>query len=70
MEGNSPGFVAVIVLGLMANDRIIDGSATSLLTRIDGLVLLAFFSIFLYYSFSIATAIEGMSVYLHFNLGS
>ena len=52
--------LAVVVLGLMANDRLIDGSGSSLLTRIDGLVLLAFFLIFLYYSFSIATAIEGM----------
>lgn len=54
------GLLAVIVLAFMANDRLIDGSATSLLTRIDGLILLAFFSIFLYYSFSIATTIEEM----------
>ncbi len=54
------GLLAVIVLAFMANDRLIDGRATSLLTRIDGLILLAFFSIFLYYSFSIATAIEEM----------
>ena len=52
--------LAVIVLGLMANDRMIDGGGSSLLTRIDGLVLLAFFTIFLYYSFSIARAVEGM----------
>ena len=52
--------LAVIVLGLMVNDQMIDGSASSLLTRIDGLVLLAFFIIFLYYSFSIAKAIDGM----------
>jgi cation:H+ antiporter len=52
--------LAVIVLGLLANDRILDGSMISQLTRIDGLVLLAFFSIFLYYSFSIAKEIEGM----------
>ena len=52
--------LAVVVMGLMANDRMIDGSGLSGLTRIDGLVLLAFFSIFLYYSFSIAKAIEGM----------
>jgi cation:H+ antiporter len=52
--------LAVIVMGLMANDRLIDGGGSSLLTRIDGLVLLAFFSIFLYYSTSIAKAIEGM----------
>lgn len=52
--------LAVIVLGLMANDKLIDGGDYSLLTRIDGLVLLAFFMIFLYYSFSIAKAIDGM----------
>jgi cation:H+ antiporter len=52
--------LAVIVLGLMANDRVIDGGSSSLLTRIDGLVLLAFFTIFIYYSFSIAKAIEGL----------
>ena len=52
--------LAVIVLGLMANDRVINGGGSSLLTRIDGLVLLAFFTIFLYYSFSIAKAIEGL----------
>lgn len=54
------GLLAAIVMGLMANDRIIDGSDFSMLTRIDGLVLLAFFTIFLYYSFSIAKQIEGM----------
>ena len=53
--------LAVIVLGLMANDRVIDGAASSLLTRIDGLVLLAFFVIFLYYSFGIAKEIEGLA---------
>ena len=52
--------LAAIVLGLMANDRVIDGGDSSLLSRIDGLVLLAFFTIFLYYSFSIAKAIDGM----------
>ncbi|MBT8367182.1 MAG: calcium/sodium antiporter [Deltaproteobacteria bacterium] len=52
--------LAVIVLGLMANDKVIDGAGSSMLTRIDGLVLLAFFTIFLYYSFSIAKAIEGL----------
>lgn len=52
--------LAVIVMGLMANDHLVDGSEFSLLTRIDGMVLLAFFIIFLYYSFSIASEIEGM----------
>ncbi len=52
--------LAVIVMGLMANDHLVDGDEFSLLTRIDGMVLLAFFIIFLYYSFSIASEIEGM----------
>ncbi|CAB1075954.1 sodium:proton exchanger [Alkalispirochaeta odontotermitis] len=56
--------LAVIVLGVMVNDQMIDGAGSSLLTRIDGLVLLAFFTIFLYYTFSIAKAIDGMDDYL------
>ena len=56
--------LAVLVLGLMANDQLIDNEGYSNLTRIDGLVLLGFFSIFLYYSFSIAKAIEGMDEHL------
>ena len=54
------GLLAVIVMGLMANDQLLDGLDASVLTRSDGLVLLAFFMIFLYYSFSIAKEIEGM----------
>lgn len=45
--------LAIVVLGLMANDRIIDGGIFSGVTRIDGLVLLSFFVIFLYYTFGI-----------------
>lgn len=45
--------LAIIILGLMANDAIIDGGAFSAITRIDGLILLAFFIIFLYYTFGI-----------------
>lgn len=52
--------LAAVVLGMMANDRGIDGADSSLLTRIDGLVLLAFFTIFLYYSFGISKTIEGL----------
>lgn len=46
--------LAIIVLGLMANDIIIDGGTFSGITRIDGFVLLAFFLIFLYYTFGIS----------------
>lgn len=46
--------LAAVVLGLMANDMIIDGASISSITRIDGLILLAFFVIFLYYTFGIS----------------
>src|SRR3989339_424175 len=45
--------LAAVVLGLMANDMIIDRAGFSGITRIDGLILLSFFIIFLYYIFGI-----------------
>jgi cation:H+ antiporter len=48
------GLLAAVVVGLMANDFLIDGVNWSGLSRIDGLVLLSFFIIFIYYSFGIA----------------
>ncbi len=51
--------LAALVLGFMANDRLIDQKNYSSLTRIDGLVLLSFFAIFMYYSYGIAGEIEG-----------
>ena len=45
--------LAAVVLGLMANDMIIDGTNFSGITRIDGFILLSFFIIFLYYTFGI-----------------
>jgi len=50
--------LAIIVLGFMANDAWIDGGLFSGLTRIDGLILLSFFTIFLYYIFSITKSDE------------
>ena len=52
--------LAVVVLGLLANDKLLDGSNVSILSRIDGMILLSFFVIFLYYTGSIAQKIEGM----------
>jgi cation:H+ antiporter len=52
--------LAILVLGVLANDRLIDKSDSSALMRADGLVFLSFFIIFLYYSVSIAKRIEGM----------
>ncbi len=47
--------LAALVLGFLANDFLIDGNLRySWLTRIDGLTLLAFFTIFMVYVFSIA----------------
>jgi cation:H+ antiporter len=57
-------FLAAVVLGLMANDRLIDGEPGSALTRIDGLVLLLFFCIFLYYSVSIAGRVDGLAEHM------
>lgn len=46
--------LAAIVLGVLANDALIDGGSFSGLTRIDGIVLLAFFIIFMHYTFGIS----------------
>jgi cation:H+ antiporter len=53
--------LATVVFAIIANDALIDGAPFSAIGRGDGLVLLAFFAIFLYYSFSIARAIDGMA---------
>lgn len=47
-------FLAVIVVALMANDVFFDNGSFSALTRIDGLILISFFVIFLYYIFGIS----------------
>ncbi len=41
--------LAVIIVGIMANDIFIDGAKNSVLSRSDGFILIAFFSIFMYY---------------------
>ena len=46
--------LAAVLVGFMANDRFIDGAESSMLSRIDGLALISFFIIFLYYTFGIA----------------
>ncbi|HJX11196.1 MAG TPA: calcium/sodium antiporter [Candidatus Binatia bacterium] len=47
-------FMAAMVMGILASDHLIDGKDNSCLTRIDGLILLCFFIIFIYYSTGIA----------------
>lgn len=51
-------FLAIVILGLMANDMIIDGGTFSGITRIDGLILLSFFIIFFYYTFGITKSTD------------
>lgn len=46
--------LASFALAFMANDIWLDGGNTNIISRIDGLVLLAFFLIFLRYTFAIA----------------
>lgn len=46
--------LAVLAVAILANDYIIDNVLPNSLTRIDGLILLLFFSIFIYYTFGIA----------------
>ena len=52
--------LAVLALGIMVNGPVLDGEPESIITRSDGLLLLLFFIIFLYYSYSIASAVDGM----------
>jgi cation:H+ antiporter len=56
--------LAVIVLGILANDQLVDKTGTSVLSRSDGSVFLSFFIIFIYYSFSIAKKIDGMEEHI------
>lgn len=46
--------LAVLVTGVMANDVLFSGATESFLTRGDGLILLGFFAVFMYYIFGIA----------------
>jgi cation:H+ antiporter len=46
--------LAAILIGVLANDVLIDGGTFSGLTRIDGIVFISFFIIFMYYTFGIS----------------
>lgn len=54
-------FLAAILVGIVANDQLIDSKGFCALTRTEGSVLISLFIIFLYYSISIARKIEGTS---------
>lgn len=46
--------LAALVLAVVANDAIIDGHGRSFITRTDGILLIAFFLLFMFYAFGIA----------------
>ncbi len=52
--------LASVVLAFLANDQLIDKQSHSVLLRSDGLILLSFFVIFLYYSINLAFEIKGI----------
>ncbi|MFH1325954.1 MAG: calcium/sodium antiporter [Candidatus Falkowbacteria bacterium] len=45
--------LAVLMVGILANDKIIDGANFNFLSRSEGLALISFFIIFIYYVFGI-----------------
>ncbi len=47
--------LAMAVLFVVANDGLINNTATSLLQRSDGIIFIAFFIIFIYYTFVVST---------------
>jgi cation:H+ antiporter len=52
--------LAVIALGVLVNDCRICGFNTDLLSRADGLILILFFIIFMYYTFGISKTKQGV----------
>lgn len=46
--------LAVVALGFLVSDVVIDGASEAVLTRTDGLILLSFFVVFMYYVYGIA----------------
>ena len=55
--------LAVFVLALLANDRFIDNGSADALSRIDGGVLLCFFTVFIYYTLAGQMTINGIDGY-------
>jgi cation:H+ antiporter len=56
------GLLAALALGICANDMLIDGSSSSILSRSDGIILLFFFVVFMYYTFFSAQKDQKLSV--------
>lgn len=54
-------FLAAIVFAFLANDQFLDQKNASIISRADGLVLLCFFSVFLYYAFTTTNGSESIA---------
>jgi len=55
--------LAIVLVAIMGNDSFLDGTASNIISRTDGIAFLAFFLIFLYYTFGISrTKGEGESI--------
>lgn len=52
--------LAILAVGFLANDFLIDQNVPNGLTRIDGLILILFFIIFIYYTFGITKSRENI----------
>jgi cation:H+ antiporter len=52
--------LAILAVGFLVNDFLIDNTIPDGLTRIDGLILILFFSIFIYYTFGISKSKENI----------
>ncbi len=52
--------LSIIAVGILVNDFLIDHTPPSGLTRIDGLILILFFSIFVYYTFGMLKTKENI----------
>lgn len=48
--------LAIVLVGIMANDSFLNGQTQNILSRTDGLVFLAFFIIFIYYTYGMSKA--------------
>lgn len=53
--------LAALIVGFTANDILIDENSKSIISRIDGLIFLSFFVIFIYYTFSITKSNEDIN---------
>lgn len=58
-------FLSALVLLALANDLLIDGASNSILTRSDGMILILFFIIFVYYTIGLAMSERNHNNQIH-----